>query len=148
MKPKTHRRWTADPNVFNRVIKRIQPFTEDELTNIELPLRLAFDAMRNGHGTERDWNDLAAAINVVIIRSEQIDPLCEETAMAAANALSRSAERFKRTGKWGFDGPALAEIDAGLDLHGQLCRLSTPLQMMDALKTAARINAELRAQHG
>jgi hypothetical protein len=128
-------RYHADPMAMFKTINRIEPFSADELLRLELPIRLAFEALRTGRGTESDFHDLAAAINTAMVRSEAVDPLCEQTAIAARDALMRCWHRHQRTGVWGFDGPALLEVEAGIDLHEQLIRLSTPLQMIEALRT-------------
>ena len=129
------RRYHADPTAMFKVMNKLTPFNDIELLRLELPIRLAFEALRTGQGTESDFHDLAAAINTAMVRSEQVDPLCEQTAIAARDALMRCWHRHERTGVWGFDGPALLEVEAGIDLHEQLIRLSTPLQMIEALRT-------------
>lgn len=129
------RRWTKDPRAFQRVLNRLEPFTPDELLRLELPIRMSFAALREGNGTEQDFHDVVAALNATLVRSETIDPLCVATASQAINAMRRTWERHQRTGRWGFDGPALAEVEAGIDLHEQLIRLSTPGQMLAAMKT-------------
>ena len=129
------RRYQADPMAMFKTINRIEPFSADELLRLELPIRLSFEALRTGQGKESDFHDLAAAINTAMVRSEKVDPLCEQTAIAARDALMRCWHRHQRTGAWGFDGPALLEVEAGIDLHEQLIRLSTPLQMIEALRT-------------
>lgn len=128
------RRWQADPLAAFKLINKIEPFSPGELMRLELPIRMSFESLRSGQGVESDFHDLAAAINVAMVRSEQIDPLCEQTALAARDALMRCWHRYQRSGVFGFDGPALAEIEAGIDLHEQLIRLSTPLQMVQALR--------------
>jgi len=125
-----------------KVINKLEPFTPGELLRLELPIRLAFDALKTGKGTEQDWSDLAAATNVTIIRSRDIDPLCEQTANDASDALVRMYQRAQRTGAWGFDGPGIGQVEAGIDLHEQLGRLSTPLQMMGAMRTVLAIRAD------
>ncbi len=129
------RRYHADPTAMFKVMNKLTPFNDIELLLLELPIRLSFEALRTGQGTESDFHDLAAAINTAMVRSEQVDPLCEQTAIAARDALMRCWHRHERTGVWGFDGPALLEVEAGIDLHEQLIRLSTPLQMIEALRT-------------
>jgi hypothetical protein len=128
-------RYHADPMAMFKTINRIEPFNADELLRLELPIRLAFEALRTGRGTESDFHDLCAAINTTMVRSEAVDPLCEQTAIAARDALMRCWHRHEKTQRWGFDGPALLEVEAGIDLHEQLVRLSTPLQMIEALRT-------------
>ena len=128
------RKYTADPTAMMRVINKITPFTADELLMLELPIRMSFEALRTGRGTESDFHDLCAIINTAMVRSEAVSPLCEMTAIAARDALIRSWHRFNRTGRLGFDGPALLEVDAGISLYEQLVRNSTPVQMIQALR--------------
>ena len=132
------RRYNADPMAMFKCINKIEPFRPDELLRLELPIRLSFEALRTGQGTESDFADLCAAINTTMVRSEAIDPLCEQTAIAARDALMRCWRRHEATGRWGFDGPALLEVEAGIALHEQLIRLSTPLQMIEALREVQR----------
>ena len=133
------RKYQADPSSIYRLMNKLQPFSPQELVSLTLPIRVSFEALRTGQGTERDWSDLAAAINATVIRSQDVDPLCEQTAGAASDALMRMWSRAQRTGKWGFDGPALVEIEAGIDLHEQFCKMSTPYQMMGAMKEVLEI---------
>ncbi len=128
------RRWFADPMTMFKTVSKIEPFTAAELLRLELPIRLSFEAIRTGQGTENDFHDLAAAINTTMVRSEDVDPLCELTAVSARDALMRCWHRHERTGRWGFDGPGLSEIEAGISLHEELIRNSTPLQMIEALR--------------
>lgn len=130
----TKRRWSADPMSMFRTINKIEPFSAAELLRLELPIRLSFEAIRTGQGTENDFHDLAAAINTTMVRSEDVDPLCELTAVSARDALMRCWHRHERTGRWGFDGPGLGEIESGISLHEELIRNSTPLQMIEALR--------------
>lgn len=132
------RRWVADPRAFQRVMNRLEPFTADELLRLELPIRMSFQALRNGKGTAQDFHDIAAAINVTIVRSESINALCEQTAIAARDALMRCWDRHEKTGRWGFDGPALTSVEEGIALHEQLVELSTPQQMVEAMHEVMR----------
>jgi hypothetical protein len=129
-----HKHRHADPMAMYKTLRKIEPFTPEELLQLALPIRLSFQALRTGQGTESDFHDLAAAINTTMVRSEAVSPLCEMTAIAARDALMRAWHRFERAGRLGFDGPALLEIDAGISLHEELIRNSTPLQMIEALR--------------
>lgn len=139
------RKYTADPLAINKVMNKIQPFNAGELLQLELPIRSAYESIRTGRGTVGDLSDIGTAINATLIRSESIDPLCVQTAIAARDALLRSLMRYRKTGKVGFDGPALAEVELGIDLHEQILRLSTPLQMADALREVQKRVAEQQA---
>lgn len=129
-------RYVADPASLYRVMNRIQPFTKSEQHQLNLPVRVAYERMRTGAGTEGDFHSLAAAINVAMIRAEAIDPMAEITAIDARDALQRCLQRYATIGKWGFDGPALQDMPAAIDLYEQLIQLSTPLQMADAMTEA------------
>jgi hypothetical protein len=50
----------------------------------------------------------------------------------------RCWHRHQKTRRWGFDGPALYEIEAGISLHEELIRNSTPLEMIEALREVQR----------
>ena len=132
------RRFVADPMTMFRTMQKIEPFTAAELLRLELLIRLSFEALRTGKGTESDFHDLAAAVNTAMVRSEAVSPLCEMTAVAARDALMRAWHRFERTGKLGFDGPALLEVEAGISLHEELIRNSSPLQMVEAMREVIR----------
>ena len=139
-------RWARDPGAAQRVINKIEPFTEEELKRLLDPIREAFEAIKTGSGTERHWSDIVCVINATLVRSRVIHPDAVEVAALAADALTRAWYRFLRTGVIGFDGPGIAEVEAGIDLHEQLCRLSTPLQMLEAAKQVRRERQQLGAE--
>lgn len=135
-------RYRADPMAALKVINRLEPFTPAELIELELPIRLAFDSIKNGRGTLQDISDIGAAINTTMVRAESISPKCVLAAIAARDALQRTLTRYHSTGRVGFDGPAIADVAVGIDLHEQMLRLSTPVQMADALREVMRRTAE------
>jgi hypothetical protein len=136
-------RYRADPMAIFKVINRLEPFTPDELMRLELPIRMSFEAIKTGRGTLQDISDIGVAINTTMVRAEAIDPLCLQTAIAARDALLRCLHRYNATGKVGFDGPAIADVELGIDLHEQLLRLSTPVQMADALREVMRRTSQM-----
>jgi hypothetical protein len=126
-------RWQADPSAFYRLMNKLQPFKADELAMLNVHVRLAFERIRIGNGQDEHFHTLATAINVAMIRSETIDPLCLQTCQLAQASLMRCIDRHYRLGVWGFDGLALQDIPPAIDLHEQILALSTPLQMQDAM---------------
>lgn len=132
------RRWQADPGSIYKLMNKVQLFTPEELRRLELPIRVSFEAMRLGRGSQSDYQDLADAINVAMVRAESIDPVAELMVLRARDAMMRLLERFTRTGRWGFDGPAIVEVGDAVEFHEQLLRLSTPQQMIDALREVYR----------
>jgi len=132
------RRWQADPQAIYRVMSKIQLFTEDEQIRLTNPGRLAFEKLRTGAAIEPDFHLLAACINVTLVLAEKIDPLAEQSALAARDAMLRCWQRYQRTGLLGFDGPALLDLPVAIDLHDQLMALQTPLQVSDAVNEVLR----------
>lgn len=128
MKPK----YRKDPLAMTRVLALTQPFTQAELNALLLPIREAFDALRTGTATDRDVGDIVAAINVASLMAMKIHPDAVKVAHDAVYALGRCIDRHQRLGKWGLDGPAVADIEQGISLHEQLCEKCTPRQMRDA----------------
>lgn len=132
------RKYQADPATIYKMMSKFQLFTPEELTRLQIPIRVSFEALKSGHGTHSDYQDLADAINCAMIRAESIDPIAEAMVLRARDAMLRLLDRFRRTSRWGFDGPAIAEVAEAVDFHEQLLRLSTPQQMMDAMKEVHR----------
>jgi hypothetical protein len=131
-------KYQADPMAMFRVLNKVKPFNDAERLRLNLPVRISFESMKTGKGVDDDFHTLAAVVNVALICSESIDPAAEETAIRAKDALMRTLRRWKSTGKYGFDGPALLEIADCIDLHEQLIQLQTPLQMQIAMKEVIR----------
>lgn len=146
--PKRRRKYTADKLSLFRLLNKLQPFTEAEQTKLALPLRMAFESIKTGKGTFDDLSDIGAAINTTIVRSESIGGACYDAAIAARDALLRCLHRYRATGRVGFDGPAISDVEIALEVHEQLFALSTPLQMQQALieviKRAGQAEADLQ----
>ena len=128
---KQKRKWAADPMAMFNVIRKIEPFTEEEVTRLALPVRFAYESIRSGTGSEADFDSLAIAINDAVIRSESIDALCVETCKLAQEALLQAKERYLRTGRWGFDWQGLQNIPPALDLYEAIIANSNPAQMIE-----------------
>jgi hypothetical protein len=116
-----------------RVIRRIEPFTEDDVIQLTLPTRLAFQAIGGGTGTQDDFDELALSINSTLVRAETIDPACVETCLVAQRALQRCKDRYLRLGRFGWDALGLQEIPPALELHEEIMRSSNPHKMTAAL---------------
>lgn len=138
MKPK--RKYKADPTAFIRFMAEMQPFTEEELTKLSLPNRVSFQLLLNGEAEAIDVHRLIDATNVSLVRcwGTEMQPIAQR----AQDALRRCYERYEKLGQWGLDGPARAEIEQGLELHEELCRLSTPRQMRDAALVVEKLRKE------
>ena len=133
MKPKHYH---SDKLAWVRTIAGHQEQPPENANSIMVLIRLAFEKLKSG-GDDHQFDRLAAALNVGLIRAEQIDPLAEQTMGMGLQALL-SADRIRmRHGRYGFTGPDLLAMGDALDLYESILRLSTPRQMTDALAIAA-----------
>ena len=132
------RRYQADPMAMFKAMNKVRPFDADEQLSLNLPVRVSYESMKTGKGTDDDFHTVAAVVNVAMVCAEKIDPLVLETATRARDALIRAKQRRVRTGVWGFDGPALMDIPPCIDLHEDLVANQTPLQMQKAMLEVIR----------
>jgi hypothetical protein len=97
-----------------------------------------------------DYDTLAHAVGVTFIRAVEIagEDDYENPMMpilkAANGALRRCADRYRNLGRWGFDGPAIYEVEAAIDLYETVLLSSSPLQMDNASATRDSVVAEQR----
>ena len=125
-----------------RLLNELKPFDQAEQMSLALPPRLAFQSIKDGRGVESDFDTLAAVVNVAMVRCEEIGQPGVELCQEAQACLMDMKVRQARTGRWGFDYRALQAIPPAIDLHEQLLELSTPKQMMDAMREVVkRMNA-------
>jgi hypothetical protein len=131
------RKYQKDYTAFARVIALTELFNEHELRRLFLPTRMSFQLLLNGEAEDQDVGRLIDIMNVTLVRSWGTD--AQPVANTAVEALKRCYARWVKLGVWGLDGPARADIEQGIELHEQLCRLSTPRQMRDAALVVERM---------
>jgi hypothetical protein len=113
-KPRTKR----DPMGW---VKKRMSLDQSKLRDIGVPVHLAIEAMRTGHGEQGEaWGILAGSVNVALllaengIGNEYIGQIKEAQA-----ALMRCRERAERTSVWAFDGDGYNAVASVIDLHEQ-----------------------------
>ena len=142
----------VNPAVWAQLIAARQDTHPETVTEVMTKLHDAFCRLRDG-GTDDDLFDrLASCINVGLIRAEQIDAVCVTPMVAARDALIRCDGIRGRHGRYGFDGPGLHAMTAGLEVYEEMLRNSTPQQMAEAAATSYHLTlhqaaAEQRARH-
>lgn len=78
----------------------------------------ALDAIVRGHGSLKEWQDLAALNNLTMTLAGQgVGPEALEAAQKAEAALIDAAARFQKTGRMGFTGPAIQAIRDVIEFH-------------------------------
>jgi len=110
---------------------------EANANRIMLTLRVAFEKLKTATEDDAQFDRLAAAINVGLIRAEAIDKRAEEVMLAGVQAMMSCGCIHSRHGRYGFTGPDLLAMNDAMDLYENILRLSTPKQMLDALDVAA-----------
>jgi hypothetical protein len=110
---------------------------------IALHYRAAFDAMRSGRGDEDQWSMVVLGLNKALILSEMgYGPEWEARINAALEGAFRAKLRGDKTGKWGFDGPALSAIAEALEVHEAQLEAATQAEILEARdKLKRRIEA-------
>ena len=111
--------------------------TQSAATKAMLLVRQAFESIKAGHASHdgRDFDILCHALGVAWLRAIEIagaddfDNPMLPIIQAANTAMERARARFLKLGKWGFDGPALDEVDAGVELYETILQASSPAQM-------------------
>ena len=136
------RQTRCDPRGGAAFICSLLPYSNEQLTSINLNVRMSFEAMRTGHGTPQDYRHLVDAASAVMLRTREYEDEHQAAALAAIRALERVGNRYAATGMWGFDGPALQEVSAMLDMHEYLLENGSPREMSIALATAQKLGAK------
>lgn len=93
----------------------------------------AYADLKAGSTDDDMFDRVAAAVNVGLIRAEQIDAVCVAPMLEARDALIRCDAIRGKHGRYGFDGPGLQAMAAGLEVYEEMLRKSTPMQMRQAM---------------
>ncbi|MFZ2306791.1 MAG: hypothetical protein WAW73_20145 [Rhodoferax sp.] len=120
------------------VVKAFQDAPEEHTLHIAVLVKTAFERLKSGSGEPKDFDRLAGALNVGLIRAEAIDPLAEETMLAGIEAMKRCDGIWQRHGRYGFTGPDLTAVADAVQLYEGILSLSKPIQMEAAYKESAR----------
>ena len=128
----------ADPGSWIKVIAGNRQQPEWNADQIMVKIRTAFELLKTGHATDADFDRVAGALNIGLLRAELIDPLAERTMADGIQAMYGCAGIKERHGKYGFTGPGLLAVTDAINLYEDILRLSTPRQMLDAQDAAYR----------
>jgi hypothetical protein len=137
----------ASPATFGAMIAARQVHPSAKSDDIATKLYSAFEGLKAGTTDDELFDRLASTLNAALIRAESIDELCLAPLQAAADALRRCDAIRARHGRYGFDGPGLQAMAAGLQVCEEIVRNSSPKQMFDALgESIARIYHQLEEE--
>jgi hypothetical protein len=96
---------------------------------------LCMTTMLAGHGNEETWGVIVKNLNVAMILTElgYGEELYDLLKDAMAGAF-RAQIRAKRSGRWGFDGPAAASIREALEYHQVQLQAASKAHVYEALQ--------------
>ena len=128
------------PDIGLRLLNSARPYEPGKMVAEHVITTECFVRLRNGTGTEEDFDRIGMILNVGLIRAEKIDPSLVHTMQEAQEAMCRMKDRYLRGLRFGFDAQGLRDTMAALDDYQTIMDASTPLQMLAAIKKAyARI---------
>jgi hypothetical protein len=119
-----------------RLLNLARPYEPGEMLEEHVITKAAYIRLRDGSGTEDDFDRVRMILNTGLLRSEQIDPLLVETMQRGQQALLRMKDRYLRGLKFGCDARGLVDIPEALDAYEVILDASSPLQMKHAIEGA------------
>lgn len=129
----------ADPGAFLRAIGLQHGLAVAQQRDLTLGVRTSLLALSRGAGLENHVHTLASAINVALVLTERGAGLeFQVDVIAAQEALVRTIARGKRTGQWGFDGPALAAVERALEVYEAQLAVVSRVEARDAVREVSR----------
>jgi hypothetical protein len=96
----------------------------------------AYVRLRDGGGTEDDFDRVSMIINVGLVRAEEIDPFLVETMKSAQRAMNRMKARYQRGLRFGCDAQGLQDVPYALETYQTIMDSSSPMQMKLAIQEA------------
>jgi hypothetical protein len=124
-----------------RLLNMARTYEPGEMLEEHVITKAAYIRLRDGSGTEEDFDRVSMILNVGMIRSEDIDPLLVETMRKGQLSMLRMRERYFKGLRFGCDAQGLQDIPNALDAYESIMDASSPLQMKLAIQAAyARIS--------
>lgn len=142
-------RWAANCNTMELASRRVALLSHAEIAEVMLPLKAAFQALRQGVATEWQWSIVASSMNCAqAIERQGVVKGLHEHLRAAELALQGIQHRAMATGEWRSTALYYQELDnikTAVDLHEfQLRQLSHG----EAMRAIVYAEAEVRGTGG
>jgi hypothetical protein len=119
-------------------LRNSQPTIPSEVARIMVLIRIAYEKLKTGHGTDADYDRVSAALNIALVRAESIGQPLVDAFKAAGEAMLECAHLHRRHGRFGFTGPHILAMNAAMDLYEEVLSLSSPNQMQWSLEEGMR----------
>jgi hypothetical protein len=116
-----------------------RPMSEEQIGDLGLAYRLAFEDMIKGRGTEEIWSVCVCSLNIAVVLAEWgIGNEYIPKINAALEGAFRAKIRAQRTGKWGLDGLAIMDIREAYAIHDRQIELASKEEIINSLKEVHR----------
>lgn len=128
--------------VIARAQDRIEiqkPLDDEQIADLSIAFRVAFDNMLNGRGDETDLSTCVCSLNIAVVLAEW--GTGEEYIPAIVKALGgafRAVTRAEKTGAFGFDGDAITDIKWAYEIHEAQLECSTREELARAVREVRR----------
>jgi hypothetical protein len=115
-----------------------QNYNSGDMRAIMVKVADAFIGLRDGSNNVGQYNRLAAAMNIGIVRSESIGEGAVEVFRAAQRALLDADAIYEALHCYTFTPAGLVDLAKGVQGYSELPKMSTPAQMEQARAECAR----------
>jgi hypothetical protein len=111
-----------------------QTMHTDDQVDLNIAYWLAMNTMLTGASTEQDWSVVVCALNIALILTERgLGAEFEPYMVKALTGAFRAKIRGDRTGVWRFDGEAINDIRAALEIHDEQVKIANRLELREAI---------------
>lgn len=132
------RRWQRDYTAAFKLLSMARPTQPGALDSEHIQCRVAFERLRDGSGTEQDFDLVGRVLNSALVLAEGIDALLVETVQRGQDAMVRMQARYRRGLRFGFDAAGLRDVPAALDAWEAMADNTTALQRKHAIQESYR----------
>jgi hypothetical protein len=102
----------------NRLDSLKQTLDDEQLADLGLAYRLAYQSMVDGNASEMAWSTVVGSLNIGLILAERgFGSEYTKSFVAALDACWRAKRRADDVGAWGFDGAGQQAIKFALGVH-------------------------------
>jgi len=119
----------------NRIDELKNKLTDEQLADLSIAFRLAYQCMVDGHATEENWAVVVSSLNIALVLSESGYGAEYQTIISDALAGAwRAKQRADKGMSWGFDGDGQQAIKRALSVHEDQIADTPKHALVDAIK--------------
>lgn len=128
-----------DPMGGLSVFRAREPMPDEDVRDILIHARVAFDQLLRGKATAEELLALGFASNATLLFAEAgFGRECVASIRRAQEALLRAHDRMRSSGRIGLDGPGITALREMLDVYEQQLEAATVGDMRAVLAEIAR----------